>query len=97
MVWPTRVQTVADGQDTPSRLMDVTPAGLGTACAVQVLPSQLSVNHLFLALTPVAMHEEVDEQETAPRSPPTPVPAGWTFHWVPFQISTRMSLARWGV
>jgi hypothetical protein len=68
---PMTAQNVADVQETLLRIVEVSPAGTGTDCAVQTVPFQVSARATcvpeLLSAKPAASQNVADVQDTEDR------------------------------
>jgi hypothetical protein len=85
LVYPTAVQSVADGQDT--LVSPELSAGLRVRCSVHRLPFQRSASAPLNPANPTAMQAVGDMQDTPVNQPNRPVPEAWIVQVVPFQRS----------
>jgi len=88
---PAAMQADEDVHDTPDRMVNVEPDGLGVAWMAQLVPFHRSARVLPVPEFPTAVHAELEVHDTLFRKPP---PAGlgvaWTAQLVPFHRSARV-------
>jgi hypothetical protein len=83
--WPTARQLVADGQDTPLRVVEVAPLRLAIGWVVQVLPFHRSAKGD--PRPPTAVHADAELHDTAASGPPGA--GGIRDHELPFHLSAN--------
>ena len=97
---PMAVQAVADEQDTPPKLLDVAPAGLGMDWIDQRVPFQCSASvgpagPAVLVLAPPTAVQALADVHDTPLKLLKAAPAGLGVDWidqrVPFQRSASVS------
>ena len=101
--WPTAVQLVGEGQETPCKRLLAAAAGLGVACTDHLLlPSQCSASITAAAGAPVSYHPTAVQLLARAHEIPTRVlkfvaPGGLgvacTHHLLPFQCSASVNPA----
>jgi hypothetical protein len=91
---PTAVHAVAEVHDTPVRKLFGAPAGAGTGCMLQLVPSHLSAMTCPAPLFPTAVRAFGEVQETLFKTAPgvAEVGVGWMLQLVPSQCSVSVPM-----